>query len=379
VTGVEICSTTRSGRRSRWPRCAGVVGSVVVTAIAASVLPFVGPVGADPLATAKAQAAALAQQIQAQGQRLAALSEQYDQAQLRVQQLDARLSATRAAVAQAQAQVGAAQADLRRQALDAYMSGGANTGLEQVFTSGGEQSTAAQEYRAVAGGNVSGAIDHLNQVQATLAQEQSQLQATEQSARDALGQADAAKRGSAAALAGQQATLSHVKGQIATLVAQQQAAQAAAQAAAFQAQLAAERARQASSKSTSVGLVPAPPAAGGAGGKAVSAAESQIGVPYVYGGATPGVGFDCSGLTMWAWEQAGVSLSHSAAAQYGETTHIPLSDLQPGDLLFYYEGGTIGHVTMYVGPGEMIQAEETGTRIQITGIWSTGLVGAGRP
>jgi len=111
----------------------------------------------------------------------------------------------------------------------------------------------------------------------------------------------------------------------------------------------------------------------------VAAAESQIGVPYVYGGATPGVGFDCSGLTMWAWEQAGVSLSHSAAAQYSETTHVPLSDLQPGDLLFYDEGGSIGHVAMYVGPGEMVQAETTGTRIQITGIWSSGLVGAGRP
>jgi cell wall-associated NlpC family hydrolase len=111
----------------------------------------------------------------------------------------------------------------------------------------------------------------------------------------------------------------------------------------------------------------------------VTAAESQIGVPYVYGGATPGVGFDCSGLTMWAWRQAGVSLSHSAAAQYAETTHVPLADLQPGDLLFYDEGGTIGHVTMYVGPGEMIQAESTGTRVQITGIWSSGLVGAGRP
>jgi len=111
----------------------------------------------------------------------------------------------------------------------------------------------------------------------------------------------------------------------------------------------------------------------------VAAAESQIGVPYVWAGATPGVGFDCSGLTMWAWGRAGVSLSHSAAAQYSETAHVPLSDLQPGDLLFYREGGTIGHVTMYVGPGAMVQAMETGTRIQITGIWTSGLVGAGRP
>jgi len=358
-----------------------VVGSAVV-AVALVGATRIPPAGADPLAGARAQAAQLAQQIQAQGQRLAVLSEQYDEAQLRVGQLDAQLAQTRAAVASTAAQATAAQADLRRQALDAYMSADNDIGLEQLFSPGSEQSAVAQEYRSVAGGNVSGAIDRLHVVEATLVQEQAQLQATEQDAQAALTQADTARRGAQAALAGQQATLSHVKGQIATLVAQQQAAAAAAQAAAFQAQLAAARARQAPAGPSTAGLAaapPAPPAPGGEGGRAVAAAESQIGVPYVYGGATPGVGFDCSGLTMWAWGQAGVSLSHSAAAQYAETTHISLSDLQPGDLLFYDEGGTIGHVTMYVGPGEMIQAEETGTRVQITGIWSTGLVGAGRP
>ncbi len=159
-------------------------------------------------------------------------------------------------------------------------------------------------------------------------------------------------------------------------MAQKQAAEAAAQAAAFQARVAAAhscRRRRSGPERRS------PPCAGGGGAAAVAAAESQIGVPYVWAGATPGVGFDCSGLTMWAWAHAGVSLSHSAAAQYAESVHVPLSDLQPGDLLFYQEGDTIGHVTMYVEPGEMVQAMETGTNIQITGIWTSGLVGAGRP
>jgi cell wall-associated NlpC family hydrolase len=106
---------------------------------------------------------------------------------------------------------------------------------------------------------------------------------------------------------------------------------------------------------------------------------SQIGVPYVWGGATPGVGFDCSGLTMWAWGRAGVSLPHSAAEQYADTEHVPLSDLEPGDLIFYDEGGVIGHVTMFIGGGQMVQAPETGENVQVTGIWSQGLVGAGRP
>jgi cell wall-associated NlpC family hydrolase len=106
---------------------------------------------------------------------------------------------------------------------------------------------------------------------------------------------------------------------------------------------------------------------------------SQIGVPYVWGGDTPGRGFDCSGLTMWAWGQAGVSLPHSAAAQYDDTEHVPLADMEPGDLIFYDEGGGIGHVTMYIGGGQMVQAPETGEDVEVTGIWSQGLVGAGRP
>jgi cell wall-associated NlpC family hydrolase len=53
--------------------------------------------------------------------------------------------------------------------------------------------------------------------------------------------------------------------------------------------------------------------------------------------------------------------------------------MEPGDLIFYDEGGVIGHVTMYIGGGEMVQAPETGEDVQVTGIWSQGLVGAGRP
>ena len=122
---------------------------------------------------------------------------------------------------------------------------------------------------------------------------------------------------------------------------------------------------------------PAPAPSGGPGQRALAAAEAELGKPYSYGGAGPN-SFDCSGLTMFAWRAAGVSLPHSASDQYGSTTHVSLSSLQPGDLLFFGSSGGIWHVSMYVSPGRMIEAEDSGTVVSINPIRS-GLVGASRP
>ena len=349
----------------------------MVAAVAAPVVASAPPARADQIQSAQAQAAQISAQIQAQGAQLAVLSEQYDQDQIRVQQLESQVAQTQAQITQARAQVSTAQGDLRQLAVQSYTSGSSSDGIDQLFAPGGERAAAVQEYQQVASDSVSGAIDRLHHSESVLSAQQSALQATQSQARTTLAAAQVARQGAQATLSSQQATLSKLKGHIATLVAQRQAAQAAAQAAAFQARLAA--AQRLSAATTDSGLSPVPAVPGGGGAEAVAAAESQIGVPYVWAGVSAGSGFDCSGLTMWAWAHAGISLSHSAAAQYDETVHVPLSDLQPGDLLFYREGDTIGHVTMYVGPGQMVQAMETGTNIQITGIWTSGLVGAGRP
>jgi cell wall-associated NlpC family hydrolase len=109
---------------------------------------------------------------------------------------------------------------------------------------------------------------------------------------------------------------------------------------------------------------------------AIHFAMAQIGKAYVYGAAGPDA-YDCSGLTMRAWGAAGVGLSHSSSAQFGEGTHISASQLQPGDLVFYYH--PISHVGMYIGGGMIVNAENPSAGIRVTGLYSMPYAGAVRP
>ena len=94
-------------------------------------------------------------------------------------------------------------------------------------------------------------------------------------------------------------------------------------------------------------------------GIAVGAASGQLGVPYRFAAESPGVAFDCSGLTKYAWGEAGVYLPHQSASQYASTPHVPKDQVQPGDLIFYYS--PIGHVGIYIGGGSMIHAPRRAT------------------
>jgi cell wall-associated NlpC family hydrolase len=140
---------------------------------------------------------------------------------------------------------------------------------------------------------------------------------------------------------------------------------------------AADRASVPSRPSTPV----APPPSGGGGGgsgsaaAAVAFARAQVGKPYCYGGAGMSC-YDCSGLTMMAWRQAGISLPHSSAAQYNVGRRISASELQPGDLIFYYS--PISHVSIYIGGGQRISATHTGDYVRVQSLGSS-IVGFTRP
>jgi cell wall-associated NlpC family hydrolase len=116
--------------------------------------------------------------------------------------------------------------------------------------------------------------------------------------------------------------------------------------------------------------------ASGRAAAAVAYAMAQVGDSYVYGAAGPSA-FDCSGLTMMAWAQAGVGLPHSSSAQYGSGPHVSAADLQPGDLVFYYS--PISHVGMYIGNGLIVHAANPGSGVLISDMYSMPYVGAVRP
>jgi cell wall-associated NlpC family hydrolase len=122
--------------------------------------------------------------------------------------------------------------------------------------------------------------------------------------------------------------------------------------------------------------VPSSVPASGRAAAAVKYALAQVGDAYVYG-ATGENAFDCSGLTMRAWAQAGVGLPHSSSAQFSSGPRVAASDLQPGDLVFYYS--PISHVGIYIGNGMIVHAANPRTGVAVAGLHSMPYVGAVRP
>ena len=122
--------------------------------------------------------------------------------------------------------------------------------------------------------------------------------------------------------------------------------------------------------------VPSDVPVSGRAAAAVQYALAQVGDSYVYGAAGPSA-FDCSGLTMMAWAQAGVALPHSSSAQFGSGPHIASGDLQPGDLVFYYS--PISHVGIYIGNGMIVHAANPSTGVVVSSVFSMPYTGAVRP
>jgi cell wall-associated NlpC family hydrolase len=126
------------------------------------------------------------------------------------------------------------------------------------------------------------------------------------------------------------------------------------------------------------------PTGGSIGARAVRIAMQFLGTPYMWGGADPITGFDCSGLTMYAYAQVGIHLTHYTGSQFYEGAPVPPWALQPGDLLFFEpSAGGPQHEGMYIGGGRFIQAPHTDDVVKVSSLseprYAFGFVGAVRP
>jgi cell wall-associated NlpC family hydrolase len=403
-------SSSRAHRgRSRYSlkRALGtnVVASLVVLTMTAGALASLPPASAaaDAVADAKAQAGAVMQKIQATDAQLQSLTDQYTAADYKLSQVNSAIAQTQAQLVANRREVTKDRSKLQKQAIQQYVSSGTSSNSTDMFTSNVNEAGVRSEYSSIAAGNITTTISRLGTAETQLRASQDSLKSQQDQASTTRSSLMTAKSQASTLVAQEQATLSSVNANIQALVAQQKLAQqqaaAAAAAAAFNSKVAAAQAANSQSPTTTQGTTPHPTkgttadssngsSTSGGGSKvpppplssgtssAVEAAVSQVGVPYVWGGASPS-GFDCSGLIMWAYAHVGISLPHYSGAQFSSTVHIPLADIQPGDLLFYGPGGS-DHEAMYIGGGSMVEATHTGDFVRIDGVRSDGGLVVGR-
>ena len=395
-------------------RALGRAGPVAVIALMAAVL-IMGPASAAPAPDNQSRAQQLAQQLQEQGQRVSMLDEQYNQARAQADSLQAQLASIGPRLAQSDRGLAAARDRLAGASVDAYVRGGSAPLLAAFIHANSNDFGVRSAYVSTALDGQRNAIAGFDTARRQLLRLRARLRQTQEAAQANAAALDANRQQAQAAIASVQSALSQAQGSLAPLVAQASAAQAAqAQAQGMQrfntltaapasttsttapkrggttpttkasgsgaAQPTTTVAHTGSSPTTTVPKQPAPtgpppPVSSGATA-AVNMAKAQLGKPYEYGGAGPDT-FDCSGLTMYAWQAGGVGLPHSAAMQYDAIPHVALTALQPGDLVFF--GNPIYHVGIYVGNGQMINAPHTGAVVSYASIYWPDLVGAGRP
>jgi cell wall-associated NlpC family hydrolase len=412
---------------------------VVAAACALALLSVsaVVPASADPVGDKQRQVNHIADEIERLGDVAADLGEAYNGAVVQLQQAQADVAAAQAKLDKLQGRLQTVRSAASAFAVRAYMYADQTSGMASLLAGTSVSSGSAQRegYNAVALGNSADITDNMKALIQDADTQKVALEAAQ--ARQARFTQDTKSRQQAAeaAQAAQQKVLVKVKGELATLVVQEQqrrAAAAAAQAAADKQRaeaalvLAAQQQAQAAAAARSTaaavpaarpqspGFTAAPttqaprptdgddadtgnggspattatartadppsvdvPATSPGAATAVRAALSQLGVSYRFAAASPGVAFDCSGLTMWAWAQAGVSLPHFAAAQYAMLPHVSRDDLQPGDLVFFYSD--LHHVGIYIGNGQFVHAPRTGDVVKISPLAGRNFVGAARP
>ena len=346
------------------------------------------------LASQQQKAGQLESQIEANGNRVSVLDQQYLEAQTAIQNATAQITADEAQLKAKARETSSVRDQLAARGAELYVGAGNPTPLAALNVTDANALGARSQYGAAAAEQDRQLLDKVRVAVEQLGLDQKSLEHARAAAVKKRDQLDAARNEIAKATQEQQHLLDQVKGNIKTLVGQIQAekereqeaeARASMQRAAAEqaaaAQAAAARQSSSSGDSSSTGSTSSSgsanvPAPNSQAQVAVNTAMAQLGKPYVYAGSGPSV-FDCSGLTMYAWAAAGVSISHNAAAQYDSLPHVDINQLQPGDLVFF--GSPIHHVGIFVGNGTMIEAPYTGVDVRYHSIYRPDFAGAARP
>jgi len=338
------------------------------------------PVGAHaaPIDDKQAQANQLSQQINDNATRLAALDEQINSAQNDLAKADQAIHDADAMVAAAQAKTKQLRAEVAKRAAVVYTQSGSTSGVAELDAQSANDLTTRQKYTSVAEQRDAQIVSDLARAKEQLALRKADAEQARQAAQAQSDAIQVQKDKLASGNAALQKLYSQVKGEIADLVAKADAERQAQQAAAARAEYdlqvsnAAKAAADAGTTTASTASATPPPAPNANVAAVLAYAYAQLGKPYCYAGVGPDC-FDCSGLSMMAWAQAGVAMPHGSYAQQAEFPAVSMDQLQPGDLVFW-----AGHVGIYVGDGSVLHAPHTGTVVQITPIWP-GVIGAARP
>jgi len=373
---------------------------VLLAALAGALLLGAGSASADPdIKSKRAQAEAIMVEVQNLDASLAVTIESYNYANIEFDRLEGELEKNARHLVSARKSLNVAQARIAERLRDLYVYGDGDSTLEVLLGSkslddiitrlDAIERVSSQDTRILAEvkqfrravqtrrANLKDARVEQAQVVADRAAQKRSIEgrlAERQqllaSVKDELAEMQAEERRRQAALI-EQARIRLEAQRLAALQAEDVAAAAAA-AATAQATISATAPATTSATAaptadtTYVPIPTAPPPDGTKASQVIAIAMQYLGVAYVWGGASPSQGFDCSGLTTYSFAQIGVSLPHHAASQYNYGTPVSREELQPADLIFFHG---LGHMGMYIGGGQFIHAPRTGDVVKISSIY----------
>ncbi len=362
------------GRRGSTPRTVLIIA--IVVGVLAAMSTMVSGAGADALSDKQAEARQIADKMAALQSRLMDVNAQYEQANYQLHLAEQQVADAKALADQTAAEVTRRQADLQQFAISAYQSGNDTAAFDALFTSDPGAGAEKVTYLDNLSGNKRDLIDAYNGARVKAQEDATRLEALQADAQAKADVIEQARAAAAGAAAEQQALNAKVQGELAGLVAAENARRAAAAAAAQQA--AAQNTPGSGGGSGGGGTVRNPPPPTPGAGGAIAQALSQVGAPYVWGAAGPSA-YDCSGLVAWAYGRVGISLPHYSGAMYAMTTRISASQLQPGDLVFWGAGGS-EHVAIYMGGNQLVHAFGAEHGVAVTNLagWWKPPTGYGR-